>query len=380
MERIDFLNIKRLRWCMDDAGIPIDTLAQGAGIPEKALRGALEEGKGLTFNQVRKLATYFGRGVFFFLQEGEAPSDTVHSPQFRTLTAQKPELSMSLRRLIERVERQRDHYLYLVEELGIETTGFSPPALAGSMRDKAEIIRQLLNLEDCADFESYRHAIEAQGILVFRSNGYKGKWQIPKNSPILGFSIHHTICPCIVVKKMRMEERQTFTLFHELSHLLLHGQSMIDDAQDLLSEEGKEREANELAGHILVPDSYLKQIDPSGRPDDAAYISDWLRPYKQKWGVSVEVILRRLVDAGRIPRQAYQEYRVWLDQQQTKDEGGGNRQYRYREPLHIFGEKFVKTVLDAVHSENLTISRASDYLDGLKIKDVHELERYVTSH
>jgi len=380
MERIDFLNIKRLRWCMDDAGIPIDTLAQEAGIPEKALRGALEEGKGLTFNQVRKLATYFGRGVFFFLQEGEAPSDTVHSPQFRTLTAQKPELSMSLRRLIERVERQRDHYLYLVEELGIETTGFSPPALAGSMRDKAEIIRQWLNLEDCADFESYRHAIEAKGILVFRSNGYQGKWQIPKNSPILGFSIDHEITPCIVVKKLRMEERQTFTLFHELSHLLLHGESMIDDVNDLASEEGKEKEANELAGRILVPDDFLSQIDLSEQPDEAAYISDWLQPYKKKWGVSVEVILRRLAETERVTRDAYQNYRRWLDQQHISDEVGGSRKYRYREPLHIFGEKFVKTVLDAVHSENLTISRASDYLDGLKIKDVHELERYVTSH
>ena len=87
-----------------------------------------------------------------------------------------------------------------------------------------------------------------------------------------------------------------------------------------------------------------------------------------------------MAETERVTRDAYQNYRRWLDQQHISDEVGGSRKYRYREPLHIFGEKFVKTVLDAVHSENLTISRASDYLDGLKIKDVHELERYVTSH
>ncbi len=381
MERIDFVNIERLRWCIDDAGIPLDRLAQEAGVPEKALRGLLEEGKGLTFNQIKKLAAYFGRGVFFFLQQGELPEEKIHSPQFRTLTAQKPELSMSLRRLIERVERQRDHYLNLLNELGVKTTTLVPPVLTGSPRDKATAIREWLNLGETNNFESYRRAIEARGILVFRSNGYQGKWQIPKNNPILGFSIHHEICPCIVVKKMRMEERQTFTLFHELSHLLLHGESNIDDAQDLLSEEGKEREANELAGCILVPDSFLNQIDPSGRPDNAAYISDWLRPYKQKWGVSVEVVLRRLMDAGRIPRRSYQDYRKWWEQSgEVLEESDGRRMYRYREPLHIFGAKFVKTVFDAVHAENLTLSRASDYLDGIKIKDVHELEQYVTSH
>ncbi len=380
MERIDFINIERLRWCMDDADISLERLAQEAGISEKALHGLFEGNKGLTFNQTKKLAAYFGRGVFFFLQEGKLPEERIHSTQFRTLTAQKPELPMTLRRLIERVEKQRDNYLNLLDELRVGPTPFTPPVLTRNLHDDAEQIREWLNLDETNDFESYRRAIEAQGVLVFRSNGYQGKWQIPKNSPILGFSIHHAICPSIVVKKMRMEERQTFTLFHELSHLLLHVESMIDDVQDLLSEEGKEREANELAGCILVPDRFLNQIDFSGRPDDAVYISDWLRPYKRKWGVSVEVILRRLVDTGRVPRQSYQDYRTWLDKQQTSDESGGTRQYRYREPLHIFGVKFVKTVFDSVYAENLTLSKACDYLDGIKIKDVHELERYVTSH
>jgi len=55
-------------------------------------------------------------------------------------------------------------------------------------------------------------------------------------------------------------------------------------------------------------------------------------------------------------------------------EGGGGSRYRYKEPLRMFGESFVRTVLDALHSQQITLARASTYLDNLKIKDLRRLE------
>ena len=66
---------------------------------------------GMTFNQFRKISNYFGRGVLFFLDEDPVDETKVHSPQFRTLANQKPELSAKLKALIERVEKQRAVYL-----------------------------------------------------------------------------------------------------------------------------------------------------------------------------------------------------------------------------------------------------------------------------
>ena len=57
----------------------------------------------------------------------------------------------------------------------------------------------------------------------------------------------------------------------------------------------------------------------------------------------------------------------------------GSRKYRYREPKHIFGDPFVRTVLDAVNARHVTLAKASSYLDGLKIKDLHQLEHYYAS-
>jgi hypothetical protein len=75
----------------------------------------------------------------------------------------------------------------------------------------------------------------------------------------------------------------------------------------------------------------------------------------------------------------YQAYRSWRHGITHQEEEGGNRTYRHREPKHIFGDRFVLTVLDALNSQNVTLNKASTYLDGLKIQDLHRLEQYYAS-
>jgi len=47
--------------------------------------------------------------------------------------------------------------------------------------------------------------------------------------------------------------------------------------------------------------------------------------------------------------------------------------YRHREPSHIFGHTFVRTVLDALHGQYITLAKASHYLDGLKINGLFDM-------
>ena len=234
----------------------------------------------------------------------------MHTAQFRTLANQKPELSVRVRALIERVERQRAIFLSLRDELDdANLPRFISPNLEGlPIPEAARAVRQWLGLADTNDFESYRRAVEAKGLLVFQSNGYKGKWQIAKESPILGFSLYDPACPVIVVKKLSAESRQCFTLMHELGHLLLQKTSSIDDEQDLRSHEGMERDANAFAGHLLVPDVFLKSISDFDRPADVSGYDSWLAAQRKGWGVSGEVILLRLLKAGRLSRRDYVAY------------------------------------------------------------------------
>jgi Zn-dependent peptidase ImmA (M78 family) len=379
MERIQSINPDRLAWCCADRGVTLEACAAEVGIAAANLEKVMAGEPSLTFNQLRKLAEFFGRGVLFFLEPGAVDEAQVHTPQFRTLANQKPELSARVKALIERVERQRAIFLSLREELDdADLPRFAPPDLAGlEVAGAARKVRQWLGLADTNDFESYRRAVEAKGLLVFQSNGYNGKWQIAKESPILGFSLYDPECPVIVVKKLAAESRQCFTLMHELGHLLLHKTSSIDDERDLHSHEGMERDANAFAGHLLVPDAFLKSIRDAERPAEAAGFDDWLHEQRKAWGVSGEVILLRLLDAGRVSRRDYAAYRAWRDQPMAnQEEAGGSRAYRHREPKHVFGDTFVRTVLDALSARRITLSKASSYLDNLKIKDVHLLERH----
>ncbi|QYD70760.1 ImmA/IrrE family metallo-endopeptidase [Paraburkholderia edwinii] len=378
MERIEFINPERIAWCCADRRITPGELATEVGIGAATIDAVLNGQGGLTFNQLSKIATYFGRGVLFFLEPGPVNDELIHSPAFRTLAGQKPELSGKMKALIERVERQRDVYVSLREDLdSAQLPEFVPPDIPkDDIQLAARIVRDWLELGDINTFDSYRHAVESRGVLVFKSNGYGGKWQIAKDSPILGFSIYDESCPVIVVKKQDWESRQSFTLMHELGHIILHRDSSIDDEQDMSSYQGQEREANAFAGHLLVPDWLLAQVDDGIRPAEASEYDRWLAPWRRSWGVSGEVILRRLLDDGRLPRRQYEAYRQWSKTQRVEQDDGGSRLYRHREPKHIFGEYFVRAVLDSLSARNISLARASSYLDGLKINDLHKLERF----
>jgi Zn-dependent peptidase ImmA (M78 family) len=378
MERIQSINPERIVWCCADHGMTPSELASELGIASASMDRVMKGEDGMTFNQLRKIAEYFGRGVLFFLEAGPVDEAQVHTPQFRTLANQKPELSAKLKALIERVEKQRAVYLSLREDLDdSDRPWFKAPDLSGqSPREAARIARKWLDLSDRNNFDSYRAAIEGHGVLVFRSNGYNGKWQIPKEDPTLGFSLYDPTCPVIVVKKLPWESQQSFTLMHELGHLLLHKVSSIDDEHDLESREGREREANAFAGHLLVPDAFLVSIHDSERPGDVSLYDAWLEAPRRGWGISGEVILRRLLDAGRLRPLQYTAYRKWRKKSAHPQTDSGSRQYRHREPRHVFGDTFVRTVLDALNARHVTLAKASSYLDSLKIKDLHRLEQY----
>jgi len=382
MDHIQAINRERIAWCCAEQSMAPEALAAVVNVSADRWAAFWHEGEGLTFQQLRRVSDHFGRGLLFFLEPGPVVAERVHTPQFRTLAQQKPELSQRMRLLIERVERQRAIFLSLREDLDDALwSPFQPPSLpAGDTAAVALAVRQWLALgAGPYSFDRYRQAVEAKGVLVFRTNGYNGAWQIAKDSPVAGFALYDTQFPLIVVRKMASEAPQTFTLMHELGHLLLHKASWIDDEADLRASQGREQEANQFAGLVLVPDAFLTTIQDAQRPAAVSGFNEWLAPQRKAWGVSTEVIVRRLLATGRLSQATYQAYRAWsleAGPQKKKDEGG-SRMYRHREPRHIFGDRYVRTVLNSLSARRISLSKASSYLDGLKIADVHELERHL---
>jgi Zn-dependent peptidase ImmA (M78 family)/plasmid maintenance system antidote protein VapI len=378
MERIQSVNIERIEWACREFGITHAQLAESVGVPASTIE-RLITGQGITFNNLQKIAGFFGRGVLFFLEQGAIKAADVYTPQFRTILNRKPHLSAKLRKFVDRVEKQRDIYIALQEALAEPGVEFTPPEVPVWTSGSSQVVRDWLHLTPGNNFAISRTKVEEKGILVFLSNGYAGNWQIPKEDPVLGFSIYHTFYPVIVVKK-ESEQRQLFTLIHELAHLLIHRESWVDDVYDLESYVEQEREAGDLAGRVLVPDAVLERINDQERPVNVVEYDEWLATVRQECGVSSEVILLRLVNSGRLLQENYNAYKHWKAAIDWEERAGGNRSYRHREPLHMFGDMFVRTVFDALQVKEITLARASSYLDNLKIKDVHELERYCYEH
>lgn len=379
MEKIHAINPQRITWCCEEQGLSIEQLSKEVDIALVTLESAMQGKDALSVNQLRKIASYFNRGILFFLEHEPVSAEKIHSAQFRTITNQKPELSPKLMALIERMERQRQVYISLLEDLGEDVgTDWYPTDLklvSSNVKQAANVARHWLGLADVTEFGEIRQAVEAKGVMVFVSNGYKGKWQIAKENPIRGFSLYYPVFPVIAIKKQKSHGPQAFTMMHELAHLLLHRKSFIDDEDDFYSYQGKEKIANEFAGNILVPDSFLGQIDFKNFPKTEISLYDsYLKMFSQRWCVSVEVILRRMLNEALLSQENYQTYRRWKQSLPVKDKEGGGSRHRYKEPIRVFGEPFVRTVLDALNGKYITLAKASTYLDNLKIKDLRRLE------
>lgn len=385
MEKIA-INPSRLEWCLNATQIDINDLSTTLNIVHTTLEQAMESEKVLSVNQLEKIANYFKRNLLFFLEFSPPQDEKIYSLQFRTINNQKPIHSPKLRGFVEQVEKQRQVYLGLLEDLGKTINNAWYPDdlnLNDDIKSISSNIRSWLGLAVSDKFSDMRDAVEQKGIMVIVSNGYNGKWQIDKKNPVRGFSLYYDLLPIIVIKKQKSLGAQTFTLMHEFAHLLLHRESAIDNDEDFYNYQGREKEANEFAGNLLIPDHFLNQIDTEQllRLQTKDYDS-FLANYRKLWSVSNRAILVRLLINDKISQYHYQSY-VDYNEEQSRIETTPvssepiPRMYRRREPMNVFGKPFVYAVFDSLHNKKITLAKASTYLDNLKISDVRRLDQNV---
>lgn len=378
-----------MKWCLDSIDTTKEELAGNLHIVLPTLELALAGEAALTINQLKNLAEYFHKSMLFFINPADVEEEKIMSVQFRTINNRRPVHSRKLRTIIERVEEHREIYLELLDELEItHNSNWYPKQINFQNSNKkaiAQEIREWLEIPEIRDFMQLRKLVEEKDIMVFVSSGYKGDWQIDKEEPVRGFSLYYDILPLIMIKK-QSEGGQAFTLIHELIHLLLHKNSVLDYDEDYECETGLEKEANLIAGYILIPDELLERITPDDLDElEVTELDHSLQPFADQWCVSVEAILVRLNQEKLIDYTLYSKYRKYkIDLQQTKLRNKEEeeriiipRYYRNREPLKIFGQSYVRAVLEAYQDQHITLAKASTFLDNIKIKDVHELERYV---
>ena len=177
MEKIA-INPNRLQWCLNTIEMNVKHLSAKIRIAEQTLEQAMANQAVLSVNQLEKIANFFKRSLLFFLDFNEVQEEKIYSLQFRTINNQKPIKSPKLRAFIEHIEKQRQIYLGLLEDLDEPVNRDWIPEFKLNTKDIKKTsadVRQWLNLPSNYKFDDLRQAVEDKGIMVFVSNGYNGK-------------------------------------------------------------------------------------------------------------------------------------------------------------------------------------------------------------
>lgn len=121
-----------------------------------------------------------------------------------------------------------------------------------------------------------------------------------------GISIYDDLMPVIGINNNDRYPAKTFSMIHELVHILKRESTMCNE---MLTESSSDEEifCNAVAGELLVPAKALTIVLRNRNYSDEFAIDD-ISEIAATFSVSKEVITRRLLDCGKIEKYAYDAY------------------------------------------------------------------------
>lgn len=284
-------------------------------------------------------------------------------------------MSTALRLEIRLARERREEAIDLSKEIGEDLAAFAHPA---ELNEDAEVVAQRLReilgvtLEDQGKFQNKYHAFnfwhttaERLGVLVFQTGGKRSLAVDPKEAR--GFSFADHPLPTVVVNGAEHPAARSFTLMHELTHIMLRNGGLCDlhyASRGTSEIDRVEVFCNHVAGAVLVPRDALSANSIVARHgQDPRWSDDELRNLARRFWVSWEVVLRRLLILGRTTPTFYQH---WRDENDDRFPGPQDKgEIRLRMSTRIirrYGRLFPRLVLKGLHEGRLTAYEASSYL------------------
>lgn len=188
------------------------------------------------------------------------------------------------------------------------------------------------------------------------------------------FLIYDNTAPIICLNTNDSPKARIFSIFHELSHLILK-QSSLDSTKDFLDMKNKEEAyCNQFAGEFLVPKALLlKKLDSMDTNNqDLEHLLDTL---SRTFVVSKYVILISLHKNNMIDKNEFNIHKSKLEDsykqfEQRRKGSGGNYYSNY---IVNNGKKYIQTVFNAFNSSKLSYNETLDYL-GVKAENLSNIE------
>lgn len=379
-------------WARTSAGYEESPAAEKLGIDPDVLAAWERGDEQPSIAQLRKMADLYRRPLAVMYLP-EPPLSFQPMKDFRRLPeVGSPRFSPGLTFEIRAAHQRRQLALDLLQEddeaavpFILQTTiDMDIDAVGASIRASLGITyaEQSRWREPLVAFRTWRSRIEDAGVLVFQAS------RVPSGEAS-GFAFWAAELPFMVVNRKDTYSRRTFSLIHELAHLMLHqsGVSEIDDGGNRLpAVERVEAFCNAVAAATLIPkDTFLAEplIRSHGHGprewDDAD-----IRELSAIYGVSREAVVRRLMTVGRASQPFYQRKRAQFDQEfQAQREREKTRRgdkpiprNMPRETVADYGRPFVRMLLARYHSDRLSLADVSGFL-GVKVRHLAGIEQNV---
>ena len=377
---ITALNPAIIQWARERSGLSIDDLARMMRRePEELLKWEKGE-RAPSYTALEELAYRHFKiplAVFFF----PTPPD-VDDPKgnFRRLPEYELErFSPDTIQKIRIAQAYQDSLEAFFMELPLERSihidlnprKYSIETLASKVRKYIGIslTKQFNFRSNDQAFKAWRHALEETGVFTFKDS-FKDRF-------LSGFCLIHDQYPVIMVNNSNSFTRQIFTLMHELGHILygVNGVTNIDESYlEYLDKNDQkiEIQCNRFAAEVLVPaKTFQSEISLYERNGKQA-----ISELANKYSVSREVILRRLLDFNIIDNDYYADQsEEWnKDYLRSKKEASGGNWYLTK--IAYLGEGFAQTAFHNYRQGRFDKPTLAMHLN-VKAKNLKKFESYL---
>jgi Zn-dependent peptidase ImmA (M78 family) len=366
------INPKLLRLAREECGYSPIEMATRIHVEHEQYLMWEETGIGLGLNDLFALSKECKRQkAYFFLPS--VPPKTKKPTDYRNLEHVHAKLSSKTLLAIRRTARFQDfllqlhgpdYYLDKYAWLTVYRRSFNGQF---NSKESIEWIRNLLeypieeqmaaNFNSDNSYKRWRNSVENKlGIHVFQ-------FGMPTNE-VQGFSYSDSLPYCITINNAYTATSRTFTLFHELSHILRNQSGLCKPDDTVVREEDTptEYDCNSFAGTLLIP---TEVVIP-------AKDKDTIFAYATKFKISSEVYLRRLFSLGYVSEK---EFFSLLDEiRRAVLPSSPHHATQVGKSINSRGEALFNSTLYAMNQGRVTYSLASDIL-GLKINYLTDLQR-----
>lgn len=359
------INPAALVWAREVSHVTEGELAKALNVkPERVVEFEAGDARP-TFRQLTLMAAKLDRPLgFFFARPPERP-DLPETADFRGRG--HDELPADLAREMRRAEQHRDAML----DLGWGAQCRIPTSTIDwqSVATRAAALRQSFGLTDAfvppesqnsQVFNFWRGMLEENGVLVFQTTGISLE-------TFRGLSVHHDDLPTILVNGADSPMGRTFTLFHEVAHLINRTSGLCA----LLDSVDQEALANNFAANFLMPESAVRaHLDWPVEPMTAA--EQLARHFKVSL-LAAAVRLRRLDiiaddDLEEVRSTSDENWQRAREAQKQKDGFVPPWRLRYRD----LGPTYIGAVARALEDQRVDLVDAT-YLLNARLPMVEQM-------